>query len=814
MSGADRFRRVEELFRQASALQGADRAAFLDANCDDAALRSEVEDLLGSAETNDGFMESGPSAMIAEVIEARAPVGDGFPDRMGRYTIRRVIGKGGMGVVYEAEQDSPRRTVALKIIGQSMLSSDLLRRFEQEAEVLGRLTHPGIAQVYEAGTFEHAGSAQPFFAMELVDGVPLGAYVEANRLSARKIMALVAQIAEAIHHAHERGIVHRDLKPANVLVTRDGQPKILDFGVARVTDADVRTTTMHTSAGQLIGTVAYMSPEQAAGDPGLIEARSDVYSLGAIAYELLAGRLPLDVDGKMIHEAVRAIQQDEPTPLTTSVRGLPSDVQTIIGMALEKEPVRRYPSAQALADDIHRFLADEPIAARRPSTWYQFSKFAKRNKGLVAGLAVAALMLVAGTVASTALAIQATRARNDAVRQAAIAETVSNFLNDDLLAQADPYATGGEDLTVREAIDQAADTIEEKFAGLPAIEAEIRSTLGHTYRSLGAYEPAKSNLGRAAELGTQVYGPDHPLVLSARTALAGTLDDEGNTDQAVEIFEDVVPRWNTAVGPDARETIDAEGQYALALTYMARYDDARALLERDIPRARALFGDSDSLTLALLGHLAGLHYRTGNYEESAAIFEQLVEVLTISQGELDPETVTNKGNLALLYQRLNRFEDAADLYPEVIDASVRTLGPEHPGTLVSRNNLALLLSRMERYEEAEQIYRDVLAIRERVLAPTDPDIAVSRGTLGRMLIETGEFAESESLVLSARAAFIESLGPEHPYVDATTENLVLLYERSDQPGLHEAWLAVRDEGAPPPTTRAWGVNPGPRGSSD
>jgi WD40 repeat protein len=318
---------------------------------------------------------------------------------VGRYSIVRSIGNGGMGVVYEAEQEQPRRNVALKLIRPGIAGKATLRRFERETQALGRLHHPGIAQIYDAGTADTGFGPQPYFAMELIDGLTPGDYVKQHRLSVRERLELVAKVAEAVHHAHQRGIIHRDLKPSNILIDETGQPKVLDFGVSRAVDDSVPGT-RQTEMGQLLGTVAYMSPEQVTGDPHEIDIRSDIYALGVILYELLADRLPLNVQGSL-HEALTAVRDAEPPPLGTLDRNYKGDIETIAAKALEKDKSRRYTSAAELAADIRRFLSEEPIIARPPTATYQLKKFARRNKVLVRAAAVMILALVLGVIVST-----------------------------------------------------------------------------------------------------------------------------------------------------------------------------------------------------------------------------------------------------------------------------------------------------------------------------------------------------------------------------------------------------------------------------
>ena len=330
-----------------------------------------------------------------------------LPERIGRYRIVRLLGEGGMGAVYEAEQENPHRTVALKVIRVGYADPEMVRRFENEAQALGRLHHPGIAQIYEAGTADTQFGSQPYFAMELVHGQTLLTYCDQHHTNVRERLELMAKIADAVQHAHQRGLIHRDLKPANILVDEAGQPRILDFGVARLTDADTQAT-RQTNIGQIVGTLSYMSPEQVQGDPDALDTRSDVYALGVILYEMLAGKMPYTLP-RQLHEAVRTIQQTEASPLSTLVKSYRGDIETIVAKALEKDKSRRYGSAAELAADIRRHLHHEPIVARPPSTMYQLGKFARRNRALVTGVAAVFAVLLMGIVASAWEAVQARR---------------------------------------------------------------------------------------------------------------------------------------------------------------------------------------------------------------------------------------------------------------------------------------------------------------------------------------------------------------------------------------------------------------------
>jgi WD40 repeat protein/tRNA A-37 threonylcarbamoyl transferase component Bud32 len=420
----ERFQLIESIFDEASALAGAEREAFLDERCaGDGEVRRMVVRLLEEDEREDGLFEAPRGVPLSEDLETLlGGPSPPIPERIGRYRVLREHARGGMGTVYEAEQDVPKRRVALKLIRAGVVSRGVTRRFRQEAEILGRLQHPGIAQVHDAGTFDAGSGIQPYLAMEFVDGPTLREHVERAGMDVRGRLELVARVCDAVHYAHLKGVIHRDLKPENVLVQGGsrhdddsgsgcadaiGQPKILDFGVARLTDEDVRVTTMRTSVGQLIGTVQYMSPEQAAGDSRVLDIRSDIYALGVMLFELLAGRPPYDLSNRSIPDAVMVIRERNPSRLGSVDSSFRGDVETIVGKALEKEPARRYQSASDLAADIRRYLRHEPITARSPSVWYQVRKFARRNRTLVAGVVATFVVLVAGVVVSASLAVRA-----------------------------------------------------------------------------------------------------------------------------------------------------------------------------------------------------------------------------------------------------------------------------------------------------------------------------------------------------------------------------------------------------------------------
>ena len=351
-------------------------------------------------------------------------IGDSMVGKeVGRYTIRRVIGSGGMGTVYEAIQQSPRRTVALKMMKQGLLSRSARRRFEYEAQTLGRLRHPNIAQIFEAGTLESDQGSRPWFAMEyLTAAKSITDYAHEKHMGTRDRLEIMRKVLDAVQHGHQRGIIHRDLKPGNIMVTSDGIPKIIDFGVARSTDSDLAVTTLQTDVGQLIGTVQYMSPEQITADPNDIDIRSDIYAVGVILYELLCEQLPYDVTKVALHEAARVVLEEAPTRPSSLDRRLRGDIETITLKALQKDRAHRYQTAVELEQDIARYLAGDPIAASRPSLWDTMQRFAKRHRAAAVSIATVVVVLVAAIIFISIFAVEAAHQRDAAEQQTDIAQ--------------------------------------------------------------------------------------------------------------------------------------------------------------------------------------------------------------------------------------------------------------------------------------------------------------------------------------------------------------------------------------------------------
>ncbi len=749
----------------------------------------------------------GPQPAWAAASTVSLDLGKRFGQLIGRCKVVRVLGEGGMGTVFLAEQDKPTRLVALKIIRPGVASTNLLRRFEHESQILGRLQHPGIAQIYEAGTADTGEGAQPYFVMEYVRGRSLIEYAQGSQLGTRQRLELLAKICDAVQHAHQKGIIHRDLKPGNILVTEEGQPKILDFGVARATDADIQATTIQTDVGQLVGTIPYMSPEQAGGDVTELDTRSDVYALGVLGYELLAGRLPYELKKKMIHEAVRVIREDDPTPLSSIDRVFRGDVETIIAKALQKERIRRYQSASDLAGDIRRYLTDQPIVARPPSVGYQLSKFTKRNKALVAGVAAVFVVLVGGVVTtSLALAREAQQhrlaqslrqiadnRRIDAERSLERAQTeagktvaVNKFLQR-MLAGVNPAQAQGREVTVRELLDQSAEDIGSAFQDQPQIEASIRSTIGDTYRALSEYQAAERQLRASYELLLAELGAEHRDTLVAANSFASIVHDLGRLNESERLHRETLERQRRLLGDDDPDTITSIANLAVLLSDQGQSDESARLFREAVDRSRRVLGNDARQTILAINGLAVALKNLGRLEEAEPLYREAVELSRRIFGEGNPETLIALDNMAGFLLSQGKADQAETFQRSSLQRQREILGPTHHSTLIGMNNLALILQYQGKYDEAQQLYTEVIEAGGETLGENHQDVMIAMNNLASLLYALNRLAEAEPIMQRILNVQIRDLGDDHPNSLNSMVSLAVILSSQDKFDEAEPW---------------------------
>ncbi|MEW6249371.1 MAG: serine/threonine-protein kinase [Planctomycetota bacterium] len=741
----ERYEAMQQAFLAVCDCDARERAQQLDQCCGaDADLRSAVERLLAADDALSGILDTanapaGSSALPAAATGHAAEQADGTsvpqPERIGHYAIRGVLGEGGMGIVYRAEQEHPRREVALKVIRPGVSSPRLLRRLEHEAELLGRLHHPGIAQIFEAGSADMGHGPQPFFAMELAEGRTITDYARAHALNTRARLALMVKFCDAVEHAHRHGVIHRDLKPGNVLVDDSGQPKILDFGVARTIDSDLQTTTLQTDLGQLIGTIPYMSPEQVSGDPAQLDTRSDVYSLGVLCYELLADRLPHDLAGKTIPDAVRIIGHDDPVPLSSVNRVFRGDLNTIVAKALDRDKERRYQSAAAFAADIDRYCRDEPIAARPTSAAYHLRKFAQRHTGLAAGVLIAVICLLSGTTASTVLWLRASAAAERANRQKANAEFMNDFLRD-AFRSAWPEMSA-RNMTVRELLDNAAQQLKVAPPGSPLVLADLHVFVGEAYQMLELSELAQPHFRAAVELRAAQLGPVHARTLDAQRLLGRALAHSGDVPRGTALLYETLVRCREQLGPHHLVTADAMLDVA------------------ESPPAAPKDMRPDTLELALA---------------ALAIYEQQL-------GLDHPKTLRARASVANHYHFIARQEAAEALWRQGV-AQLRTLGNADPrrraalaDTLVG---LGVNLLNQARVDEAEKCFDEALAIDLEVHGADHALTFGHRSARARIFRMRGQWAELEQELRAIHAGHRRFFRTPHRVTLDSAEGLAIV----------------------------------------
>src|SRR2546426_1745054 len=744
-----------DLFAAAIELPVAERAAYLDRACSgDVDLRQRVEGLLKEHDDLGDFPEKRPPKGTAQ--GGPRAIGEKPGDRIGHYKLLQQIGEGGGGVVYMAEQEAPiRRRVALKIIKPGMDTKSVIARFEAERQALALMDHPHIAKVFDAGATE---SGRPYFVMELVRGVKITEYCDQHSLTTDDRLNLFVQVCQAVQHAHQRGSIHRDIKPSNILVTQSVEgvatPMVIDFGVAKATtDQRLTDKTVFTAFEMLIGTPAYMSPEQAALSSIDVDTRTDIYSLGVLLYELLTGSTPFETGELLkvgLDEIRRVIREQEPLRPSTRlskmpdanltsiaqhrgseplrlIRAISGDLDWIAMKAMEKHRTRRYETANGLALDVQQFLAHEAVSARPPSKLYKFQKTVQRNRLLFIGLGVVATLLIVSLIVVSASLAQERQSRREA-RQ------VKQFLEEMLQGVGPNVAVGRDTAILRDILDQTASRVGKELTNQPAVEAEMRSVIGALYYETRQFRQAEEMQRVALAIRRKRFGSESPQAAASLNELGIALLADGKLSEAEQVNREALGIRRRRFGNENADVATSQNNLAHVYTQMGRLTEAEALAREALATRQRLFGNPSV------------------------------------------EVADSLGNLVVILGDKRQWSEAEAMAREVLEMRIKLLGSEHPWVASALNDLAWAAAANGKQKEAEDLERESLAMRQRLLSREHPDVANSLYLVGDRMRQRGNLKEAYPVLSAALSIQRKVLGEDHPSTLYTLKSLGLMYK--------------------------------------
>ncbi len=789
-----RWHRVDALVDAALDQAPPERRRFLDRECDgNASLRREVESLLAVDGEAEGFLETpaAPPGLLGTVASG---------ERIGPYRVERVIGAGGMGVVYLATRadDAYRGRVAIKLLqagaGQvGLAGSGLMRRFQGERQILASLDHPSIARLLDGGAI---ADGRPYLVMEYIDGLPIDEYCSAHRLTVRQRLALFRKVCAAVHYAHQNLVVHRDVKPSNILVTTDGEPRLLDFGIAKLLDPEQFPITVEaTTAGLRPMTPSYASPEQVRG--GAITTASDVYSLGVLLYRLLAGRPPHRLTGRSAAEVEHILSEKEPLRLSSAVvegrdqtaeaaslgetarrrgvrpqqlrRQLEGDLDQILAKALRAEPAARYGSVEQLSEDLRRHLGGLPVLARQGAFGYQLATFLRRNRlavvvtGLVLALVVAFAAAMARQASLTArqrdLAEQE-RARAEQLRRRA--ERVSSFLID-LFQGLDPLKTTGEEVTARELLERGVDKIERELPDEPEVRASLQDAIGTAYSRLARYDLAEPLLEAALATREGLLGGDHLDVAESLAHLSELYRDQGRYDEAEQLCLRALAIREAALGPDHPGVAEVLRYLTNLHRSQGRYAEAEAAGRRALAIYRGSLGTDSAEVGVTLGALAGAVARQGRLHQAQQLLEESLAIGFKTYGEVHTDNAAGLYNLGNIRLELGAPAEAEELFRRALASWRKILGDEHPNIAAAHLGLASVAEAGGRPAEEKQHLESALALYRATVGDDHHFVGICLYRLGHLRVRSGQLEAAAPLLERSLEIREERLSPDHPW---------------------------------------------------
>lgn len=729
---------------------------------------------------------------------------DDHPAYVGPYRVLQVLAQGGMGLVYVAEQAGPvRRRVAVKVIKAGMDTREVIARFEAERQALAVMEHPNIAKVLDGGA---TAEGRPYFVMELVKGIPITEYCDVQKLSTRERLAIFIDVCHAVQHAHQKSVIHRDLKPSNVLVMlQDNKPvpKVIDFGIAKALSQQLTERTLVTQVGEAVGTPAYMSPEQA--DPSAldVDTRTDIYSLGVLLYELLVGRLPVDPTEVGLAAFMGRLASREANPARPSAklatigtaaglaatyrrtdvkslrRELQGDLDWIVMKALDPDRTRRYETVNGLAMDIERFLHDQPVDARPPSTMYRVARFARRHRSAVVAGALVVVALVIGLSVAAVGLVRARRAESVARREAATAQQVAGFLTG-LFTVSDPSEARGNTVTAREILDRGADRIRVGLAGQPLVQAQMMHTIGIVYREMGLYTQAQPLLEQAVATRQALLAPDDPALQSSVLELARLAQRQGRFAVAESLYRATLASRERTLGPENPElSVVLNGLGGSVLT-RGRYAEAESLLTRAVALRSRSTAPDDADFAGLLRNLGSAYLVEGHYAQAEPVFQRALDMFRRVAGDDSPDVGRTLSNLGIVYYGLKRYDEAEQFYLRAEANLTKTLGADHPNVASININLGEIDALRGNYAEARTRLERALDILHKSVQPGHPSVATADYDLANVLRDTHHYADAEARYREALQIREKALGVNAPGVAEVLTGYAKLLRMTDR----------------------------------